>query len=100
LPCARTRRAAKTISLPCVLLWRTAKYFLKIEFRTSFYFSTTKTLFCTLYFNFICVPIILLFLTIMCHLKNFCLNFICVPIILLFLTIMCHLKNFCRICQI
>jgi hypothetical protein len=62
----------KDICLPCVLPQRTAKYFQKIVFCTSFNFSTSKTLFCTIHFNHMHVSINLLFLTIMCHLKNFC----------------------------
>jgi hypothetical protein len=84
---ARTRHTSKTISLfavrflmahdkhiclSCVFLRHTTKYFKKNECCTSFYFSTTKKLFCTLYFNFIHVSINLLFLTIMCRLKNCC----------------------------
>jgi hypothetical protein len=80
LPCTRTRCTTKTfplpcavgkhIRLPCVFLRRTTKYFFKNEFCTSFYFSTTKTLFCTLYFNVVHVFINLLSLTIICHLKR------------------------------
>jgi hypothetical protein len=62
----------KDISMPCTRARRTAKYFLKIDFCISFYFSTTETLSCTLNFNSIHVSINLLFLTIMAHLKNFC----------------------------
>jgi hypothetical protein len=62
----------KDICLPCVLPQRTSKYFQKKCFFTSFNFSTSKTLFCTLYFNHMHVSINLLFLTIMCHLNNFC----------------------------
>jgi hypothetical protein len=61
----------KHIPLPCVFLKRTSKYFKKLSFLYFFLFLHSKTLFCTLYFNFIHVPICLLFLTIMCHLKNF-----------------------------
>jgi hypothetical protein len=69
------RRMAKTIPLPCVIGKRTANIyvprvfiysarqsiFLKIDFCTSFNSSTSRTLFCTLYFKFINVSINLLF---------------------------------------
>jgi hypothetical protein len=41
------------------------------DFYTSFYFSTTKILLCTLYSNLIHFSICLLYLTIFYHLKNF-----------------------------
>jgi hypothetical protein len=47
-------------------------FFFNFDVCTSFYFSTSKTLFCILYSNLIHVSINLLFLIIMCHLKNFC----------------------------
>jgi hypothetical protein len=97
LPCARTRHTTKTFPLPravekrtaniavrfylahgkhicllCVFPQRTTKYFKNFDFCTSFNFSTTKTLLCTLNFKFIHISINLLFLTIMCNLKNFC----------------------------
>jgi hypothetical protein len=35
LPCARTRRTTKTISLPCALWKRTANYFFAVRFPTA-----------------------------------------------------------------
>jgi hypothetical protein len=75
----------KDISSSCAFHRRTTKIYLcrafsrdarqsifkKLDFCTSFNFSTPRILFCTLYFKFIHVSVNLLFLKIMCHLKNF-----------------------------
>jgi hypothetical protein len=68
----RLEMRGKEPSLSCVLLRRTTKFFKKLWFCTSFYFSNMETLFCTLYFKFIQGSTNLLFLKIMCHLKNYC----------------------------
>jgi hypothetical protein len=89
LPCARTRHTEKTLPMSCVVGKRAVRFhlahgkhirfrvffhsarqsiFKKIDFCTSFYFSTSTMLFCTLYFNFTHASINLQFLTIMCHL--------------------------------
>jgi hypothetical protein len=72
LLCASTRRTANIYVCRAFPQDTRQNIFKKFDFCTSFNFPTTKTLFCTLYFKFIHVLINLLFLTIMCHLKNFC----------------------------
>jgi hypothetical protein len=72
LSCAKGKRTAKIYV--CRAFYHSARQsiFKKIVFCTSFNFSTSKTLFCTIHFNHMHVSINLLFLTIMCRLKNFC----------------------------
>jgi hypothetical protein len=59
----RGKTHGKVLCLSCVLCRRTAKFQKKNEFLASFYFSTTNTLFCNIYFTLVHISIFLLFLT-------------------------------------